>query len=51
MTTVRSLMSSIIGTPARAGGESVSDARADLLDEFRRTFEPVKELAAGEYLP
>lgn len=33
-----------------AGGVSVSDATEDLLARFRREFEPVTELAAGEHV-
>ena len=36
---------------ARATGVSVSDATEDLLDRFRREFEPITELAAGEHVP
>jgi uncharacterized protein len=36
---------------ARAAGASVSDATEGLLDQFRREFEPVTELAAGEHVP
>jgi aminoglycoside phosphotransferase family enzyme/predicted kinase len=36
---------------ARAAGVSVSDATEDLLDKFRREFEPVTELAGGEHVP
>jgi uncharacterized protein len=35
---------------ARAAGISVSDATEDLLDRFRREFEPITELAAGEHV-
>jgi aminoglycoside phosphotransferase family enzyme/predicted kinase len=34
-----------------AAGVSVSDATEDLLERFRREFEPVTELAAGEHVP
>jgi predicted kinase len=36
---------------ARAAGVSVSDATEGLLDQIRREFEPVTELAAGEHVP
>ena len=36
---------------ARAAGVSVSDATEDLLEKFRREFEPVTELAGGEHVP
>ena len=36
---------------ARAAGASVSDATEDLLDRFRREFEPVTELASDEHVP
>jgi predicted kinase len=35
---------------ARAAGVSVSDATEDLLDRFRREFEPVVELPPGEHV-
>jgi predicted kinase len=35
---------------ARAGGPSVSDAREDLLEEFRQRFEPVREISPEERL-
>jgi uncharacterized protein len=35
---------------ARAAGVSVSDATEDMLDRFRREFEPITELAPGEYV-
>jgi aminoglycoside phosphotransferase family enzyme/predicted kinase len=34
-----------------AAGVSVSDATEELLERFRREFEPVTELAAGEHVP
>jgi hypothetical protein len=37
------------GRRARAAGISVSDATEDLLDRFRREFEPITELA-GEHV-
>ncbi len=36
---------------ARAAKVSVSDATEDLLDQVRREFEPVTELAVGEHVP
>ena len=36
---------------ARARGVSVSDATEDMLDKFRREFEPVTELPADEHVP
>jgi aminoglycoside phosphotransferase family enzyme/predicted kinase len=35
----------------RAAGASVSDATEELLDRFRREFEPVTELDPGEHVP
>lgn len=35
---------------ARAAGPSVSDGRAEIFDDFKRSFEPITELAPDEHL-